>query len=905
MSKEHVTDASLSREDATRLDQSYKILAGLQRTTLGFLRALEEYEKRNRRQQRPREGNNADDGPSRLAFIVTPLMVNHYNHMHRVYRASMYGQVPDLCDQTGGIVCADLGALREELATRTTDVNRSLTSTFRTTMLPDVQFEFVKKRDNVLESAVRLLDSINVKQPDLTSGIRDDYVQNVRAIQESLTGALEKSKERASELQSRLNDALRKLALCEKSMISIDRGNGMTEDSLRREISKLKDTILEQQRRLLEQEIHFNEKFIDLVRSNEASEMMLRLRDRLKELFKNETEGIANIKNEIMRYAQKEMEQMSANFEKIREDVISYTNNALARSGEDKEKTRELYHTLLSHDAEIRNLDAISSKDTTDQLSRLQNDYTNLKKENENLKRRCDEMRRTVIDLHTNETKLRMEIEDVTQRLKASQTELTHCVGVANQGHMEKQNLLENAAQSFDAIRIENAQLSELVKQSQVLQDYQLRDLRFLYDFFKENVRAAVELAEYMYSNGMKVYSEFAHMTFIPHLQNMLIDEDVKAYIHKAEIARAHNVMHSGGVLKEIETTKCNVVHLNQSIQKVLGDIRNAYIELMKHFDLPDIQHHNSREEPNEYFVRLFGPNLITSLSKIVEKIKNDCEKDRNAITMEKNDCIHRIVESMRNAYTGLAKRFELPNIQQEQISTYDPIVCSERLFGQSLITSLSEMFNKLKNDYEKDKNAIEEKKDIELLRITNSLTKELNDVKEQITSATSVVGFEQIMTAFDGNPLLFERTLSDVFGRPDHDTLRTQLYDSYQMCSLNNLEKYETSTGNEELKLCNLVDYDSLTENIRGVFHHKDARLHEIANPRLNGPEYFLNYFLDQLGNARVENYIKEKNLHDRNKLATMLFKRYYVPVINKESFILSIEGPFANFDMVYKVGK
>lgn len=827
MSDRHAS--SISREDTTRLEQSYKILAQLQRKTLSFLRALDEYEKRNRHRRRPDVSDGAGDKElSRIAFIVTPLMVNHYNHMHRVYRASMYGKVPDLCDQTGGIVCADFGSLREELAAHTTDVNRSMTTVFDASALPGVRFEFNKdRRDSVLETSLRLLDSINVKQPDLTNGIRDDYIQNVRAIQESLTSALEKSRERAADLQSRLDDASRKLKLCEKNMVSSttgadrNRNSAATEDMLRREILKLKDTILEQQRRLLEQEVSFNERFVNLVQANEESELVRRLRDRLKQRFENDTEVMVRAREEISTYAEKEMEQMSANFNRIREDVIGYATRTLARSEKEREETQKLFSALLSSRDDQSGLrENGGAEKLSDQFLQLQSAYAELRMENDRLKKQqppADVAASREHELVV--TDLRKEIERLTA-------------------------LLDTAREQMRATVQEHEKLEERVEQLTQSNHRQEKDLYLFLEFLAVDVNVALAFGNHVHSNGLKLYSDVLQSRLIPYLESVLTDVRVKTYVHELQTVRAIEIVNNTGVAAEIERLRYLLMHYDTVIQELVKNMEKAYAELVEKFSIQPIREDSgvTLEGLSDFFKRLFGKHLLDSLLYTFAQLRSKYNDQINTIVLENQ---------------GLREKVEQSHV---------------------LIDTLS----------------------LEKERAVASVS----------APVEAVVGSreEQTMAVLDGDPVVFDSILRRVYDRPSADALKKLLYHSYYACSLDNVVRYETtsSTDDELLKLYHLVDYDVLSNCIK---ENKRKRENQPGIPELGdhqnleAPDCFLDFFLKQLGNAWVESCVSKKSLVDRNRLAMVLFKRYYIPVMNKESFVMSIEGPFANFSMVYKV--
>lgn len=804
--------SSLAEKDAKQLELSYKTLWDLQRKTLSFLTSLSEYEKKY--------NNNRDPiKSSRMAFIVTPLMVNHYNHMHHVYRASMYGKVPDLCDQTGGIMCTDLGTLREELAKTTTDVNRSLTSTFRTATLPNVEFNFKTVRDNVVETTIRMLDAIDIKQPDLTHSIRDDYIQNVRAIQEALTNALEKSKERSTQLQSRLDDALRKLEYAETALaVGVPSPNSDLEEDLRKELFKSKETIVEQQRQLSTQSVEIDLNILKLREAEGERDLLRETMKRVNDQARNGAEGLAALRTEIFTYASKELAKLQAEYASIRNDLSARVQDILSQSYKEKQETINMCRTLLDPIQRGSGSDGDVEHNINTRFFQLQQDYNRLRKENDDLKQQNSE-------LHQDFDKLQneMPITPNDKQLTSIATPImftdeisrdSNIMAEGSQHGMDYESSISSvmADTNSELEHRYHSLLNSFRSKEQQQKEMHLAmktDLGSIYNFFTDpdNIEAALQLAAYVYKHNIVYYSEYANL--LKYLGSIHTDERIQMYMKD----KTMEIIESSGLMNEIAVSRLGIESLNKTV--------------------------------------VYSDHVIGELVAAIEV-----------------------------TYNNIKDVLRLENLPSEVVTPQGLKKYFENRFGDNLKNRIFHLVEELANYNER------------IIRLQR-------DEKMQEQSRH----LDSHLVAFDADPTLFEELLHNIWSRHDSDRLKRLLNSAYYALALDRVNRYETSTANVDLKLYNVVEYTVLTNLIKRHAKDRDVLRPEFVNPRLNEEEYFLKYFISQLGNVQVENYINKLSLCARNKLATILFSEYYIPIVNKKAFVMSIEGPFANFHMVYKV--
>lgn len=806
--------SSLSQEDAKRLELSYSSLYALQRKNLAFLNALGEYEKKK---------FGSDGKTSRIAFIVTPLMVNHYNHMHQVYRASMYGKVPDLCDQTGGIMCADLGALREELASHATNLNRSLTTTYRTATLPNVQFNFKAARDNVLESAVRMLDSIEIKQPDLTHSIRDDYIQNVRAIQESLTNALEKSRERSAELQSRLSEALRKLKSTEKIIASMPDGA----ERLRKEVFRLKEQIIKQQGLVLEQRVEYDSNTLRLRESESECNLLRELMKRINEQTKEGAEGLKSLRVEMHKYTEEEMKKLRDDYLRVQHELTDRVKNTIARTKKENEDAMELCRSLMSRD--------MGDTDVNERLLRLQQDYQKLENENAELKRQLAGSRQEIgLNRNTVDAETASECYTIDDSSNSCITPISLQKGGETPELMDFESIVyENVAQNMSRAQNEaesaaildrtiqkyNVLLNEFKSREEFHKSKQERieegyvsvrtDLNSIYLFFTDpdNVDAALKLEQFFNTHNLEFKSEYGNLT------SYLLELKSKGNV-------TTNQSH-------IATLNRTITYSEELMHSLLYAIDSAYNDIVGFLQLETFSSEVvAPENMTNYFKHRFGKPLKENISLLVYSL-GTCKKR---------------VEDLEREGTELRAIINEHNTSQpEAVAPVQPV-------------------------------------------------EDLNGLNSN-----------RLLKAFDGDPTIFEEILQNVWARHETDRLHRLLDTAYCALALDRAMRYETYPATRELKLYNLVEYTVLTNHIRSAT--RTTVRTDLVNPKLKEKDYFLKHFISQIGNVQIENYINTLDLNKRNQLALILFNDFYIPIVNKESYVMSIEGPFANFNMIYKV--
>lgn len=238
--------------------------------------------------------NIKNTGENSINYVITPEMVSYYNYMHEVLDSSLRNLPLDLCSDRGGFMCTNLKLLKKQDSSsgnsgnEQTDVNVNVIDNIILFNNYDITLTKEKRNENVLlNSAISILDDINIKTVTTTNNIRDEFVSNLAALNDMFS---KRSKEFTAEMEVK-NIELVKLNRDLNACRSVSGLFGDTNDLLTM-IEKLKDENKLLQNRLNEKQIIYNTVDEDLVDSNDMVQNLTQdlknYRDNLNSLYNNE-----------------------------------------------------------------------------------------------------------------------------------------------------------------------------------------------------------------------------------------------------------------------------------------------------------------------------------------------------------------------------------------------------------------------------------------------------------------------------------------------------------------------------------------------------------------------------------------------------------------------------------------
>lgn len=197
-----------------------------------------------------------------LSFVITPNIVTFYNYMHDVMYSSIKNLPVDLCTENGGYACSNVKFLKTLPISRTEvgggndgraksvvnrnnydaadgDGNNEDLNSYRIKNLYNVEISRNARLDDgnneILKSAIEILDSINISVEYSNVDIRNEFIDNISTIGNIFNSKLKEFDNSLRVLNKDLIKVRKELKLCKANKDSASEG----EDYLS-EIERLK-----------------------------------------------------------------------------------------------------------------------------------------------------------------------------------------------------------------------------------------------------------------------------------------------------------------------------------------------------------------------------------------------------------------------------------------------------------------------------------------------------------------------------------------------------------------------------------------------------------------------------------------------------------------------------------------
>lgn len=197
-----------------------------------------------------------------LSFVITPNIVTFYNYMHDVMYSSIKDLPIDLCTENGGYACSNVRFLKTLPISRTEvgggndgraksvvnrnnydaadgDDNNEDLNSYRIKNLYNVEMSRNARLDDgnneILKSAIEILDSINISVEYSNVDIRNEFIDNISTIGNIFNSKLKEFENSLRVLNRDLINVRKELKLCKANKDSASEG----EDYLS-EIERLK-----------------------------------------------------------------------------------------------------------------------------------------------------------------------------------------------------------------------------------------------------------------------------------------------------------------------------------------------------------------------------------------------------------------------------------------------------------------------------------------------------------------------------------------------------------------------------------------------------------------------------------------------------------------------------------------
>lgn len=305
--------------------------------------------------------NIKNTGENSINYVITPEMVSYYNYMHEVLDSSLRNLPLDLCTDRGGFMCTNLKLLKKQDSSsgnsggnEQTDVNVNFVDNIILFNNYDITLTKEKRNENVLlNSAISILDDINIKTVTTSNNIRDEFVSNLAALNDMFS---KRSTEFTAEIKVK-NTELVKLNRDLNACRSVSDLFGDTNDLLTT-IEKLKDENKILQNRLNDKQIVYNTVNEDLVDSNDMVENLTqdlkKYRDKLNSLYNNEMKQMSVSITNLLNLTENNDEYIKNLLKKRFDEFLKSVDNISLNKNE-VERLNKLVHNLQNELITVNN----------------------------------------------------------------------------------------------------------------------------------------------------------------------------------------------------------------------------------------------------------------------------------------------------------------------------------------------------------------------------------------------------------------------------------------------------------------------------------------------------------------------------------------------------------------------
>lgn len=629
--------------------------------------------------------NIKNTGENSINYVITPEMVSYYNYMHEVLDSSLRNLPLDLCTDRGGYMCTNLKLLKKQDSSsgnsgnEQTDVNVNFIDNIILFNNYDITLTKEKRNENVLlNSAISILDDINIKTVTTTNNIRDEFVSNLAALNDMFS---KRSKEFTAEMEVK-NTELVKLNRDLNACRSVSGLFGDTNDLLTM-IEKYKDENKLLQNRSNEKQIIYNTVNEDLVDSND--------------MVQNLTQDLKNYRDKLNSLYNNEMKQMS----------VSITN---------------LLNLTEINDEYIKNL----LKQRFDEFLESVNNISLNKNEVERLNKLVNNLQNELITVNNSRNEYSIEIGVLNNLLSMVRAKLKDC--------MEKQNL------QHKSISIENKLLVEENKSLKNKLDKLIIDSRTEIIKLKAGNICMRNDLDKLNDGHEKDFAEFENSKLqISKLQSIIdkLNNDLKDCNASKDdlISQLEDIEIENKLLKDTaEKNNFEIGNMlsvqSENEKKIFEDIKKLENVINKHVKRENQQKEREKKMMEEYL------NTSDNNQKLMIEIKK-CLDEKNKLIKQMGDNTElNNLQSTMNNCSAENSRLKL-NIEYKAKE-----IQNLKKYKNTLNVELSDIktkYNKLSSEYNKIKSEYTKLKDVFVLRgkANDKYTEQIEKIKKQLKDSS------------------------------------------------------------------------------------------------------------------------------------------------------------------------
>lgn len=168
-----------------------------------------------------------------LHYVITPDLVNHYNHIHETIRSELKSIPGDLCTLNGGYMCTNIKLLNvgeEEGGDGGNGTEGQQFNTLKNNYDLKINRKDALENDGTNETlkvAIDVLDSINIARAQSTVDVKSEFADNLFTIGNIFKSKIDEFKKSLVTLNGQLLSTKQELSVCNNKRTQVDDANSI------------------------------------------------------------------------------------------------------------------------------------------------------------------------------------------------------------------------------------------------------------------------------------------------------------------------------------------------------------------------------------------------------------------------------------------------------------------------------------------------------------------------------------------------------------------------------------------------------------------------------------------------------------------------------------------------------
>lgn len=568
--------------------------------------------------------NNIDVKYKSLSYVITPDMLTYHNYMHAVIKSTLKDIPLDLCTDNGGYMCTNIKNIMSPIGPDETSGGEIIDRSSYTTLANSFDINVPKQgilesgENEVLKSAINILDGIQVNTVHDSVDVRDEFIDNLSTIGGIFNGKLKEFQSQLIALNNELIMTRKDLRECKSNSDSA----GET-GALLAQINRLKGV-----NQLLEHKYNESELY----------------RKTLLEATRKDIEALNGLTSTLNDIRDK--------LYNTYDERLKSLNNVLARFVDDANRQNgELMERLRQHSSETEADNTRLAQQRDQYLKRqlqeqyeqqqLQSTYAEneLRKDNVNLREMMTELQESLKQSRSEVDSLKAYTGTLQSNLKLLRS--TPEVGVSSTRHATRLNAAKNTIDEL------NNEIAELKRVNSAgggeRENWSVDERAKIIEMFEQRILELISFKTEIYSVPGPVY-ELSDMEF-------LLEDSVEiAFVSKIIIQSKYIDWANNSLVKLLEfvrVAEAIVVNRNREIAALKNVLEQSHIPYRRMLpDESDLVLRFSAEEMGKNILQGFNLKLKdlndTMLIELIE--------DRNKLRQYLGPLINELVVEYKSS---------------------------------------------------------------------------------------------------------------------------------------------------------------------------------------------------------------------------------------------------------------